>query len=108
HPEAMTLTTPAEPTLIDVPRGLKGVVAASTAIGDVQGRAGFYHYRQYSAIDLVEHCTLDEVWHLVLDGSLPTRDELARFRAEVRAARETPLPRSVVDALPILAAASGA
>jgi citrate synthase len=28
-----------------VPRGLKHVVAADTAIGDVQGQAGFYHYR---------------------------------------------------------------
>ena len=104
----MSVTSSAEPALIDVPRGLKNVVAASTAIGDVQGRAGFYHYRQYSAIDLVEHCTLDEVWHLVLDGSLPDPDPLEGFRAELRAARETPLPPAVAEALPILATASGA
>ncbi len=33
----------------EVPRGLKGVVVADTEVGDVRGREGFYHYRQYSA-----------------------------------------------------------
>src|SRR4051794_27480064 len=36
----------------DVPRGLKGVVVADTDVGDVRGTEGFYHYRQYSAIEL--------------------------------------------------------
>ena len=36
----------------DVPRGLKGVVVTDTEIGDVRGGEGFYHYRQYSAVDL--------------------------------------------------------
>ena len=33
-------------------RGLKGVVVADTALGDVRGLEGFYHYRQYAAPDL--------------------------------------------------------
>lgn len=33
-------------TLVDVPRGLAGVVVTDTEIGDVRGREGFYHYRQ--------------------------------------------------------------
>jgi citrate synthase len=105
---SITTTSAGEAPLIDVPRGLKGVVAAETAIGDVHGRAGFYHYRQYSAIDLVEHRTLEEVWHLVLDGTLPDRAELEAFRAEVAAARATPLPPAVVAALPVLATNTGA
>jgi citrate synthase len=106
-PSEITDTLAAEPPLVDVPRGLKGVVAAETAIGDVQGRAGFYHYRQYSAIDLVEQCTLDEVWHLVLDASLPDAAQLDRFRDEIATARARALPDAVVDALPILASGSG-
>ena len=102
-----TTTPPGEAPLIDVPRGLKGVVAAETAIGDVQGRAGFYHYRQYSAIDLVEHRRLDEVWHLVLDGTMPDLHQLDAFRAEVAEARSLPLPRPVATALPVLAASAG-
>ena len=37
---------------IDVPRGLAGVVVTETELGDVRGREGFYHYRQYSAVEL--------------------------------------------------------
>lgn len=32
--------------LVDVPRGLAGVVVTDTEIGDVRGLEGFYHYRQ--------------------------------------------------------------
>jgi citrate synthase len=111
HADHMSITSSppsAELPLIEVPRGLKGVIAADTAIGDVHGAAGFYHYRQYSAIDLVEHRTLDEVWHLVLDGALPDPEQLAAFRAEITAHRADPLPVAVRTALPTLAAAAGA
>ncbi len=103
-----TSTDSVEAPLIDVPRGLKGVVAADTAIGDVRGEAGFYHYRQYSAVDLVENRSLDEVWHLVLDGSLPDPDQLAAFRTEVAVHRGAALPADVVSVLPTLASAAGA
>src|SRR6202167_4811545 len=36
----------------DVPAGLEGVVVAETTIGDVRGKEGFFHYRQYSAVEL--------------------------------------------------------
>jgi len=39
----------------EIPRGLKGVVVADTEVGDVRGQEGFYHYRQYSAVDLAEY-----------------------------------------------------
>lgn len=97
-----------EPPLIEVPRGLKGVIAAETSIGEVQGRAGFYHYRQYSATDLVERRTLDEVWHLILEGRLPDDVEREAFRATVAEARATPLPAPVRDLLPALAGSGGA
>ena len=38
----------------EVPRGLEGVVVAETSIGDVRGLEGFYHYRQYNAVELAE------------------------------------------------------
>ncbi len=104
----MSTTAPLNDPMIEVPRGLKGVVAADTALGDVRGREGFYHYRQYSAVDLAEHRTLDDVWHLFVEGHLPDDDELAAFRARTAAARSTPLPDVVVDALPRIAAAGAA
>jgi citrate synthase len=69
---------------VDVPRGLKGVIVTETEIGDVRGHAGFYHYRQYSAIDLAQHCSLEEVWHLMIEGHLPTAAEAKAFSEETR------------------------
>jgi len=89
---------------IDVPRGLKGVVVTETEIGDVRGSEGFYHYREFSAVDLAETRTFEEVWHLMAYGSLPDADRLAEFRA--RTARLRRLPAEVADALPAVARAS--
>ena len=41
---------PAGEHAADAPRGLEGVVVATTTIGDVRGREGFYHYRQYLSL----------------------------------------------------------
>ena len=93
-------------TLVDstpaVPPGLKGVEVTDTTIGDVRGREGFYHYRQYSAVELAEARSLEDVWQLLLDGALPSSaSEADRFRAEATAARE--LPADVAALLPGLA-----
>jgi citrate synthase len=90
----------------DVPAGLKGVVVARTRLGDVRGSEGFYHYHQYSAVELAERLTFEDVWFLQLEGRLPTTDERASFAAEVAAARH--LPDAVLAALPAVAACSGA
>ena len=86
----------------EIPRGLKGVVVADTEVGDVRGTEGFYHYRQYSAIELAEQRTLEDVWQLMIDGSLPT-DQHARtaFADEVRSLRG--LPDGLADLLPTIA-----
>jgi citrate synthase len=85
-----------------VPPGLKGVEVTDTTIGDVRGQEGFYHYRQYSAVELAESRSLEDVWRLLLDGSLPvTAAESERFHAETSAARE--LPEEVEQVLPGLA-----
>ncbi len=68
---------------ISAPPGLKGVIVAETAIGDVRGAEGFYHYRQYSAIELAKTRDLEDVWHLVYEGHLPSGRERARFVAEI-------------------------
>jgi citrate synthase len=85
----------------DVPRGLEGVVAAETSVGDVRGSEGFYHYRQYAATDLAATRSLEDVWQLLIDGELPDRAAAARFRDEVAAWRE--LPDGVARLLPSLA-----
>ena len=81
-------TLPGAPEL--APAGLEGVAVAETAIGDVRGSEGFYHYRGYSAIELASSRTFEEVWYLVAEGHLPTAVEAASFAA--RTARERRLP----------------
>src|ERR1700744_630025 len=53
------------------PKGLEGLAVAETAIGDVRGREGFYHYRQYSAVELAARRSFEDVATLVLSGTLP-------------------------------------
>ena len=88
---------------IDAPRGLAGVVVTDTELGDVRGIEGFYHYRQYSAVELAHGPQLRG--RLVPDGprgaarrrrsSRPSRAETAALRTlpdgrAGRAARDRP------------------
>ncbi|MFT4217102.1 MAG: citrate synthase [Micropruina sp.] len=93
------------PGMVDVQRGLKGVVVAETEIGDVRGAEGFYHYRQYSAVDLAKTRPLEDVWRLLIDGTLPgTPVERTTFSDEVRPLRA--LPPALASVLPAIARAS--
>ncbi|MFJ9800935.1 citrate synthase/methylcitrate synthase [Streptomyces wuyuanensis] len=86
---------------LDVPRGLAGVVVTETELGDVRGREGFYHYRQYSAVDLAESRGFEDVWHLMFHGRLPAAGEREAFLAGTAALRR--LPDEVRAALPAVA-----
>lgn len=88
----------ADNTLIDVPRGLANVVVAETELGEVRGQEGFYTYRQYSAVDLARTRTVEEVWHLLLSGDLPTRGTALPM---------TTASGPVRDVLPVIARANG-
>ncbi|BBB01619.1 putative citrate synthase [Actinacidiphila reveromycinica] len=95
----MPTTEPSAP--IDVPRGLKGVVVTETSIGDVRGAEGFYHYREYSAVELARTRTFEDVWHLMFHGALPDPAQADAFRARTAELRH--LPADVADALPAIA-----
>jgi len=76
--------------LIEVPRGLTNVAVADTAISDVHGLEGFYQYRDRSAVELAETATFEDVWHLLVVGTLPGADESAAFGRRLSAARTAP------------------
>ena len=71
-------------------KGLADVVAASTALSDIDGRAGRLFYRGYDIHDLAGRITFEECVHLLLRGTLPTADQLAALTAELDAARALP------------------
>ena len=63
-----------------VPPGLRGVVVTATNLGDVRGDEGFYHYRQYSAVELARSPQLRGRLALMIDGALPDPGERAGSR----------------------------
>src|SRR3954451_20079372 len=71
--------------------GLRGVVAAQSAIGDVNGEQGILIYHGYDIHDLAEHSTFEEVIFLLWNGRLPKADELADLKAQISANYEAPV-----------------
>jgi citrate synthase len=90
---------------ITVPAGLRGVVVTTTGLGDVRGGEGFYHYRQYSAVELARVRSFSDICALMIDGELPDPERSRRFAAEMASMRQ--LPASVAAALPAITAAGG-
>ncbi len=92
------------PSTIEAPPGLEGVIVAETSVGDVRGPEGFYHYRQYNAVELADKRRLEDVWFLLFDGHLPSHAERAAFLREITPMRV--IPDVVRPVLPAIAAAS--
>src|SRR5437867_7563209 len=68
--------------------GLEGVVAAETAVSEVDGANGRLIYRGgYLIEDLVPVASYEEVAHLLWHGELPNEQELAALRRQMAAAR---------------------
>lgn len=87
---------------VTVPPGLAGVIVADTALGDVRGDEGFYHYRQYSGIDVARQATFEAAAHLLVKGHLPDAATEEAFRAEL--GRQRVLPAQVARLLPDICA----
>jgi citrate synthase len=100
----VAMIQPADAQAHEVPKGLEGVVVADTTVGDVRGLEGFYHYRQYSAVDLAKTRPIEDVWQLMFEGRLPTTiAERDAFAATIVPRRV--IPTEVADVLPAIARA---
>ena len=86
-------------------KGLADVVAASTALSDIDGRAGRLFYRGYDIHDLAGRISFEECVHLLQRGTLPTREQLAALQAELAQARQ--LGATVAGLLPDVSRRSG-
>lgn len=75
--------------------GLRGVVAAQSSIGDVNGEEGILIYQGYNIHDLAEHSTFEEVVYLLWNGRLPNRSELDELNAQIRA--NYAIPSEIVE-----------
>jgi citrate synthase len=64
-------------------RGLADVIAASTAVSDIDGRAGLLFYRGYDIHQLAAWATFEEIAYLLQRGHAPSAGELEAYRAEI-------------------------
>src|ERR1043166_8010270 len=78
-----------------VATGLRGIVAASSSIGDVNGEKGELIYQGINIHDLATKSTFEEVVFLLWNGRLPKRVELDELKASLAASYE--LPSEIVE-----------
>jgi len=77
---------------IKIQRGLKGVYFDRSPCTFIDGKAGELRYRGYSIHDLAEHSSFEETAFLLLNGELPSRQQLTSLDAGLKAARKLPAP----------------
>ena len=73
-------------------KGLEGVVAAQTAISQVDGKQGKLLYRGHEAGALARKNSFEEVAYLLLNRELPSSAQLDAFSYELRENRALPAP----------------
>ncbi|OIQ01596.1 MAG: citrate (Si)-synthase [Zetaproteobacteria bacterium CG06_land_8_20_14_3_00_59_53] len=64
--------------------GFRSTASCQSAITYIDGDKGTLLYRGYPIEQLAEHCSFDEVAHLLMHGELPSAEELAGFRKDIR------------------------
>jgi citrate synthase len=72
--------------------GLEGVMAARSAITQIDGAAGRLYYRGYEIGELASTATFEEVIQLLWFGELPAPPAAADFAARLAEARGLPAP----------------
>ncbi|HJR45828.1 MAG TPA: citrate/2-methylcitrate synthase [Actinomycetota bacterium] len=83
-------------------KGLEGVVAAETAISDIDGKEGVLSYVGYDIHDLAPNATFEETCYLLHNLELPTEQQLGEIKQQLGAERE---PNDfVMDLMPSLSA----
>jgi 2-methylcitrate synthase len=83
---------------------LSGVAAGNTALCSVGRTGNDLHYRGYDILDVAEHCSFEEIAHLLVHGTLPNQAELAAYQQKLMRLRGIPAAvKRVLEALPAAA-----
>lgn len=80
--------------------GLRGVTAASSSIGDVNGERGELIYQGINIHDLAAHSTFEETVFLLWHGRLPKRSELDELKKAI--GESYSVPREVLELMEAL------
>ena len=78
-------------------KGLEGVIANETRLGDVRGQEGVLIYCGYDINELAGKAIFEEIIYLLWNNRLPIASELAELKQELAA--ERPLPEQVINFL---------
>ena len=80
---------------------LSGTTAGNTAICTVGKTGNDLHYRGYDILDIAEQCEFEEIAYLIIHEKLPNRDELAAYKARLKALRDIPHEvKAILEQLP--------
>lgn len=81
--------------------GYKNTGATTSSITYIDGVNGILLHRGYPIEQLAEHAEFLEICYLLFNGELPNREELAAFKAEIRAHQGLPENvKHILNALP--------
>ncbi len=73
----------AESGLVTIDPGFKNTGSTQSAITFLDGEKGILRYRGYSIEELAEKSSFLEVSYLLINGELPTSDELEKFKSKI-------------------------
>ena len=74
---------------------LSGISVAETSICSIDADQGVLMYRGYDITELAEHSTYEEVAYLLLEGELPSGEQLETFKQEL-AERDLPKAAAII------------
>ena len=92
------------PSVLPKPKksvALSGVPAGNTALCTVGRSGNDLHYRGYDILDFADDAEFEEVAYLLVHEKLPTKSELASYKAKLKALRGLPANvKAVLEWLP--------
>jgi len=85
----------------DIKKGLLGIVVDETTISQVMPDINSLTYRGYAVQDLCKKCIFEEVAYLVLNGELPNKTQLNKFKKQLEKNRSiTTNLREIIKLMP--------
>ena len=67
----------------EIEKGLLGIVVDETTISHVVPELSTLTYRGYTVQELCDKCDFEEVAYLVLNGDLPNKKQLKRYKSKI-------------------------
>jgi len=85
----------------DIKKGLLGIVVDETTISQVMPDINSLTYRGYAVQDLCKKCIFEEVAYLVLNGELPNKIQLNKFKKQLEKNRNITINlREIIKHMP--------